>query len=780
MGDPIEIAAFQQAFGETAENQFCAVGSVKTNIGHLDTAAGAASFIKAVQAVRHQKIPPSLHYQRPNPEIDFENSPFYVANELSDWLSPNRPRRAGVSSLGVGGTNAHVVVEEAPQPVEGADRTRPYELLVVSAKTREAAENAVQRLSAHFTETDRCNFADAAYTLQVGRVPMKYRAAFVCRDQEHAKELLSNSAPKLVASPESEPRVAFMFSGQGSQYVGMAKGLYDSEPVFRDAVDRCLDALQRDPGLDLRPILFPDEANSADAEAKLNDTRFTQPALFVVEYAMAQLWMSWGIEPVALAGHSLGEYVAAVLAGVFDVEDGVRLVAERGRLIGSLPRGKMVAVSLDAEEAHRYETDGVCLAAVNAPQLCVLSGPSDSIDKLTERLQSDGANPRVLRTSHAFHSSMMDPVLDVFRQRVAAVSMRAPKLAFVSNVTGTWITASEAVDPDYWARHIRSAVRFAENVQCIAADGRTAFLEVGPSNTLANLAQLTLADEAGHVAISSLPHSKDKTPDAAAVLEALGQLWSNGCEPDWQAFHGDARRRRIALPTYSFAKTRCWLEPAASTKRNDRGLERCPMDDWFYVPNWRQVMPSAGPAPGSGSHVLLFASQHPLCEELARRLRAGGARLSVVRPAQNFELIGPGSYALRPGERDDYEKLRDALKENSPTHVVHAWGIGAGQQPGLDVDDALKLGFFSLLSFAQAWADQALDDSTRLVVVSDGVFSVRGDEVLNPTQAAMLGPVRVIPEEFTGLSTRLVDLDLSASRSDWVRRGAMHTFRTRV
>ncbi|HEX9668979.1 MAG TPA: beta-ketoacyl synthase N-terminal-like domain-containing protein, partial [Thermoanaerobaculia bacterium] len=531
LGDPIELTALTEAFrAGTDRAGFCALGSVKSNLGHTDAAAGVAGLLKTVLALENRELPPSLHFRAPNPKLGLPGSPFYVAAALAPWEPPvGTPRRAGVSSFGIGGTNAHLVLEEAPVPEPGPRPSRPAQLLLVSAKTPAALEEATARLAARLDRADGWSdeeLADAAFTLQGGRKAMRHRRAVVCRGRAGAAAALRGADPWRLAAGaclgEVTP-VCFLLPGQGAQHVGMGKELYAAEPAFRDALDRCCELLAPELGLDLRALLYPPAgADREDAARRLEQTALAQPALFAVEAALAELWASWGVRPRALLGHSLGEYVAAYLAGVFSLADGLRLVAARGRLMQALPAGAMLAVPLGEEEVKellgKEEGGGVSLAAVNAPSACVVSGPADAVDAFAARLAERQIAARRLHTSHAFHSAMMEPAVAAFRAVVETVPLRPPGLPYLSNVTGGWITAAEATDPGYWARHLRQTVRFGDGLATLLAGDPALVLEVGPGQTLSTFARRQPA--AADRVVPSLPRAKDRRPELDTLLGA--------------------------------------------------------------------------------------------------------------------------------------------------------------------------------------------------------------------------------------------------------------------
>lgn len=563
LGDPIEIAGLTRAFrSATSAKGFCAIGSVKPNVGHLDTASGVTGLMKAALAVRTGRIPPSLHFERSNPAIDFADSPFFVNTHLSEWRGPSGPRRAGVSAFGVGGTNAHVVLEEAPVPEAPASRSS--ELLVLSAKTPTALDAAAANLARHLAEKPDANLGNVAFTLQVGRRHFAHRRALVCADVAQAVSDLTGPSRRPVTKAGDLPlsSVAFLFPGQGSQYAGMAREIYESEERFRQEVDRCCGLLAPELAKNVLDLLCaPATEGETSEKSAIHRTGLAQPALFVVEYALARLWESWGVRPAAMLGHSVGEFVAATLAGVFSLEDALALVAARGWLIEGLPEGSMLAVRMEEEQLAAVARPGLSLAAVNAPSLCVLSGPPDVIEGLRKELAERGIAHRRLQTSHAFHSEMMDPVVTPFEDLVKSVRLRPPSIPFVSSVTGTWIRAEEATDPAYWSAHLRKPVRFAPAVATLLKEKDRALLEVGPGQTLSLHARRHPGKTSGHVVLSSLGHPEDHESDRACLLRAAGELWVFGVAIDWQGLQAGRDLCRVPLPTYPFERSRHWIGP---------------------------------------------------------------------------------------------------------------------------------------------------------------------------------------------------------------------------
>jgi len=565
-----------QAFRtRTTKKAFCGIGSLKTNIGHIDTAAGVAGFIKTVLALKHKEVPPSLHYEVPNPEIDFANSPFFVNAKLSKWSANGSPRRAGVSSLGVGGTNAHVILEEAPN-LEPSGKSRPWQLLLQSARTNDALNIATANLAKFLKQNPDLNLADVAYTFQVGRRGFNRRRMLVCRDRDDAVSALEHLDPERVftqGNADGDRSVVFMFPGGGAQYVNMGLGLYQEESVFRKHVEECLELLKARLDVDLRRVLYPGQEMSEEAAELLEKPSLGLPALFTIEYALAKLWMSWGLEPAAMIGHSMGEYTAACLAGIVPLENALALVVLRGRLFEKLPEGSMLSVPLSEEDAHGFMCEGLSIAAINGPSLCVVSGAKAGIDHMEKALAAKDIDSTRLHISVAAHSPLVESILGEFGQFLKTLDFKEPRIPYISNVTGRWITAEEVTNPDYWVRHLRQTVRFSEGLQELLRKPGQILLEVGPGNTLSTFSrQQSTGALSSAAAVCSLRRPKDSQSDAAFLLNTLGRLWLAGVRISWPGFYSDEQRRRVSLPTYAFEHQRYWIDPgkqvqAASLQR---------------------------------------------------------------------------------------------------------------------------------------------------------------------------------------------------------------------
>lgn len=768
LGDPIEVAALTTAYGaNSTDTGWCAIGSVKPNIGHLGHAAGVAGVIKTTLALENGFIPPIVNFTKPNPAIDFDNSPFYVNTALSAWKANGNPRRAGVSAFGMGGTNGHLVMEEPPVSVRERRPARSAHLLQVSARTDTALAASAKRLAGHLAQaseysTTELDLADVAFTLRAGRRRLGERLAVVAKNPEDAAAALADPKRWISGSVGSKPaRVALMFSGQGSQYAGMGAELYEAEPVFREAVDHCCEVLRPELDLDLRTVMFA--TGDESAEERLQNTALTQPALFTIEYALAVLWKSWGIEADAMVGHSIGEYVAATLAGVFELDDALRVVAARGRLMAGMPRGAMLAVQLEEEKLRQRLPQDVCIATVNGPTACVVAGPAEPVAAFAAELAASHIGSRPLRTSHAFHSTMMEPVLAEFRSIVAAVAPRAARVPFLSNLTGDWITPAQASDPTYWARQLREAVRFGDCLATLLSDDDWLLVECGPGRQLCGLVRLqrTTGDTK---ALPSLPQRDSKDTDLATISEAAGTLWAVGVELDAEAF--GAPGYRIPLPTYPWERKRYWVEPDAVTAdpaaRGRSG--RQPLERWFAMPVWRQLPPVRPAALSQRCLVFTDSTTDPLLTALTDQ----GSEVITVRRGTAFEISATGrEYSIRPASRQDYSLLIADLvaKGGVPARILHAWTLPAEAASGPESAwQQQDRGLFSLLFLAQALAEAVAGQELLLDVLTTGTQDVTGGDLRRPEHATVAGIAKVVPLEMSWLKVRHIDLDPAV---DW-------------
>ena len=784
LGDPIEFSALTSAFAGAPGGR-CALGSVKSNIGHLDAAAGVAGLIKTVLMVEHGVLPPSLHYTEPNPRIVLDGSPFYVNTRLTPWPEDGgQPRRAGISSFGLGGTNAHVIVEQAPHAVreEQVGPAEAEQLFVLSARSPEALESVTDRLCDHLRSHSELASADVARTLQRGRKALPYRRVLAGAGLGEIVESLETRTDGRVltaATPTAEHRpVAFVFSGFGSQFPGMAAGLYSSEPVFTETVDRCAALLEPLLGTDIRTAMFggPDSQAAKPTEfadllrqpelstIPLNQPRLGYPAVFVVEYALARLWSSWGVLPEAMIGHSLGEYVAACISGVFSLADALRLVAERAFLIEGLNRGAMLAVALPEASVAAYVRDGVSVASVNGPRSCVLSGTVEGITAAGAELAANGIATRRLNIGFAFHSPLMDPVVEPYAKLVRTVRLKPPTRPFISNVTGTWITDAEATDPGYWAKHLRATVRFADGVSTLWSVPGIVAVEIGPAPALTpDLIQHPDAP-VDRVVIPSLPGPSRRHTDRAALLTAAGRLWLAGAADPFPPIRS---ARRVPLPTYPFEHRAYWLEPGEAASASASAHRRTgSFPQWFYAPSWQRLAPARADATVSpvGQSWLVFADGQGVGRRLADRLRRQGATVRVVRIGTGWIRENSDEYVIAPGEPTHYAKLVAALRADGslPDRIVHCWAVDRDAQQSMTargVRQLLERAFHSAVWWAQASDADLSARPRRWDFVSTEVCSVLGDEAVCPPKAAVQGLHRVLSQEYPPLVATHIDLD---------------------
>jgi acyl transferase domain-containing protein/thioesterase domain-containing protein/acyl carrier protein len=779
VGDPIEVAALTQAYRQgTDKVNYCALGSVKTNIGHTDTAAGVASFIAVAKAMQAGEIPPLLHFKSGNPACDFERTPFYLNAERIAWNPPQGvPRRAGVSSLGVGGTNGHIVVEQAPPRGASGVPTRRFQVLVQSARSMKSLDAGSKTLAAHFKARPGTHLADAAYTLQAGRQAMQLRRVVVADSTTDAAAALVDTQRVITETASDTQRsVAFMFAGGGAQHPDMGKGLYDSEPVYHRAVDECLGILQSRLQLDLKPLLFPPAGQHEVAAEELQRPSLALPALFTTQYAQAKLWQSWGIEPNAMIGHSMGEYTAAHLAGVFSLADALTLVELRGRLFETLPEGAMLSVPLpEAELLPLLTADlaDVSIGVINGPRLCVASGPVASIEALQARLAGMDIDAARVRINVAAHSPMLEPILAEFSAFLRGITMRAPTVAVISNFSGKPITAAEATSPEYWVRHLRHTVRFADGVQELLADESRVLLEVGPGRTLSSLARSHPARKMTQPIVTSMRHPEEAVDDQAFMLGAFGRLWAVGTDVDWSKLREGETRHRIELPTYCFDHQRHWVEPGVTgvLAPEDRPLhKRKDLSQWFYQPVWQRSMGSPAVVAHTGTtprRTLVLSDGSGFADRLSQRLRDAGDEVIVASIGKAWREVDARNVVVDAKNANDIERLFAHVLAVSPppSRIVHLWNLDSA-----DVETTLQRGFYRLLQIAQIIGREDLSDPLALMVVTRRAQRVAGESDLDPVKATLLGPCKVIPREFPNMRCVLVDVDAPAASSPLERR----------
>ncbi|MDP2390900.1 MAG: SDR family oxidoreductase [Acidobacteriota bacterium] len=745
LGDPIEVSALTQAFGTGPRPGSCRIGAVKTNIGHLDTAAGVAGLIKTTLALENESIPATVHFTAPNPKIDFSSTPFVVNAARTAWPRSATPRRAGVSSFGIGGTNAHAILEEAPAPPERPLRTSPR-LFVLSARSRAALDRAAVRLSSHLASSGG-RPDDVAWTLGVGRKAFAHGGFVVADSTSDLATALTSGRITTGERPASPPKIAFVFPGQGAQQVGAGRELYRDEAVFRSAFDACADALIAAGAPDVRPLLFREP--TPEAEGVLRQTVHAQAVLFAIGCALDALWRSWGIVPGAVIGHSSGEYAAAVSAGLLSLVDAAKVVAARARLMDRMAPGVMAAVGLGEEELRSLLPAGLHIASVNTPALCTVTGDAAALTALEEQLTGRGVMIRRLQTAHAFHSPAVDSVLPEFRSAFEDVTFHAPQVAFYSAVLGARADLATLDDPALWVQQARQPVLFGAAVEALLADGFTTLVELGPGTTLTGLARQARTKPVATIAGLS------REGDCRAQLGALGQLWLQGAEVRWDAVFAADQPCRIPLPTYPFEPTRHWLESIAGSA-GAKGVS-----DWFYVPTWEQSPPLVDTtlAPLSGrwlvfarsavGNLTLLGSASPGPDQpLIDELRSRGATVTAVTPDGGADFVELLARLERDGQ--------------FPDRVLHCWTVGA------DAATVQELGFNAMCRFVRALAHHG-GAVREITLLTSGLADVHGHEALSPHTACLLGLVGAIPHEYPGTACRIVDIDANVKMPDVAR-----------
>ncbi|SFL28354.1 type I polyketide synthase [Shimia haliotis] len=774
LGDPIEVAALTEAFRETTEETaYCRIGSVKTNIGHLDTAAGAASLIKTSLALHNKQMPPSLGFEKPNPAIDFASSPFAVNAALTDWTLRKGPRRAGVNSLGVGGTNAHVIVDEAPERAPSEESDWPFQLIAISGRTNKALEANAANLAAHLRANPDQPLADVAHTLLNGRRKFEKRRVVVAESHEEAANLLESGNLLRVFNHSAEaeaPEVVFMFPGGGAQYVGMGRDLYETEPVFAEWMDRGFEVLA-DKGGDRLRALWLAQGDTSEAEEALKTPSLQLPLIMMVEYALAQLWISWGIRPAALIGHSMGENTAACLAGVMSFEDCLELVQLRGQLFDTVPAGGMLSVPLPLGEVKARLGGDLDIASVNAPALTVVSGPDAALDQLATELAAEEIDTQRVPINIAAHSRMLEPILARFGDYLRSIQLHAPKLPIISNRTGAALLESEATDPEYWVAHLRNTVLFADGVTALSQVANRVYLEVGPGKALSSLVKMHGQVKADKV-LSALRHVDDEIADDAYFLATLGRLWACGVAVDFDQYWGGVPRQRVVLPTYAFQRSRYFIEPGTDQiDTADHLLIRLEdTADWTYAPVWRPKLAEcefdvATELADAPKHAwLIFTDAGGTGAALAGQLRGAGHDVVTVRTGDAFAADGPDGYVLAPERgREGYDALIADLMARGrvPDRVVHLWLLTENEshRPGSSFFHRnQEQGFMSLFFLAQAITDENLPRPLHVTAISSGAVRVRNEILPYPEKSTVLGAVQVIPRELPGMTTALIDV----------------------
>ncbi|WP_018753418.1 type I polyketide synthase [Paenibacillus sanguinis] len=777
LGDPIEFEGLKLAFNSVKKG-FCALGSVKTNTGHLNQAAGVTGFIKTVLSLYHKELVPALHFKKANSKIDFENSPFYVNTELKRWeRTGNTPLRAGVSAFGIGGTNAHVVLEEAPSR-QPSGQGRGAHLITLSAQSDVSLQFMTSELADFLELKADVNLADVAYTLQTGRNLFNYRRHLVVTNVQEAVEALrSETSDKRKVhthfSREKNRPVVFLFPGQGSQYVNMGRDLYKQEVVFRTELDRCFAILNHLGCSHLQNVLYP-TGDVAAAEEEICKTENAQPLIFAFEYALAKLLLNIGIQPHAMIGYSFGEYVAACLADVFTLEDALKLIVARGKLMQRVTEGAMLSIPLSESKVLPYLPPDVSLAVDNGTS-CIVAGTIDSIDAFERRMKEEHVLCMRVKTSLAGHSLLMDEILEPFEQLVRSVGLRKPQRPYISDLTGRWITDQEATDPMYWIRHLRETVRFAAGVEELAKTSNLVFLEVGPGRNLSNLIGRFVDEKKGQNIVDLIRNAQRQVADSEHLLSKLGWLWAYGVTIDWNSFYKGSVRHRLNLPTYAFDRKRYWVDGSAAESsrvlRSHSNIGKSKdTTSWGYIPTWKRTADLQEEANNERVSWLFLTSQESIGQSLAEHFVKRGETVVTVELGTWFSVHNDQRIVLNPANAQDYDAVLKHLNQSEKRlyKIVHAWSLSEETRTMTPevVHDAQTLGFYSLLYLAQAMNRVRTKHDYEITILTDNLYVVNGDEVIQAEKATLLGGVTVIPQEYPAIRCRSIDID-HVNRSEW-------------
>jgi acyl transferase domain-containing protein/acyl carrier protein len=768
LGDPIEIEALTGGFN-TQSRQYCAIGSVKTNIGHLDTAAGVAGFIKAVLALHHKAIPPSLNYEIPNPRIDFPRTPFYVNTTLKEWDGAARPLRAAVNSLGIGGTNVFILLEEGapPQPIKQPEKPQ---LLLLSAPTATGLEKIKSNITHYLEQHPDTNLQHMAFTLSAGRRHSRYRAYCAAQHAEEALSILSDSDSRQYKTFDSKgknPDIVFLFQGLGSQYVNMGKELYHSMDVFRQELDACFAILKELSPVDFKGILYPHGGENPD-DPGIHEPDIAQPILFSFEYAVAATLKHLGIQPYAVMGYSFGEYVAACVAGVFSLRNALELVVNRGRMIGSLPAGGMLSCPLPKEDILPFLNNDLFLAIDNG-ESCVVAGTIPALEQLEGSMKAKKLFTVRLPSGHALHSQLMGPLEQTFTQMVDSLNPQEATIPMISNVTGTWAAADELADPSYWFQHLSQPVLFDDGVRCLLEKKNTLIIEIGAGSDLTALMRKHVKPRPDVEMLNLFPAKERGMSSRDYVLGRLGGMWSRGAAINWKRFYSEEPVQRIPLPTYPFDKKRYWIDgnplKHLAAQEKSRGLHKKErIDDWFYIPSWKRSIPQnrSLQVNGDGEHWLAFVDRSPFCRELVERLKARGIQLSLVYPGDTYQAGDDNIFQIDPKNKEDYNTLLNEIGKTGtpPQTILHLWSLSGDEGETGDSFDAYQYkNLYSLLFLVHGLEDCPFKMELALNIVSGGCYDVTGKEMLRPEGATIGGAVKVIGQEYPYLSVRHIDIE---------------------
>ena len=769
VGDPIEVSSLTEAFSQyTEDKQYCALGSVKTNIGHTDVASGVASLIKTSMSLKYGKIPASLNYNESNPAINFEESPFFVNTKTRDWERNGTPRRALINSFGVGGTNACVILEEPPQPQKTEERDQ-YDAMFLSAHNKNSFETYCKDLK-NFIETQPdINLNQLAHTSRVARKAMKYKGVFPFMNREDLLKSLEKSSPvKQITTDNKE--LVFMFPGQGNQFINMGRELYQTVPDFKECVDHCSTILKSIINIDIRSIIFPSEEDMEKSKKQIDDTYITQPAIFMISYAMATTLQNYGIKPDKLIGHSVGEYVAAAVSGIMSLEDALKAVAVRGKLVFDLPQGSMLAVLMSEEDLLKILPKELCVAVINSPELVVVSGETEHIDAFAKKLKEDSVFNKKLPTSHAFHSSMMEPCLDEFSEFFKSVTLNTPKIPVISTVTGQLMTNEQAQDRQYWINHVVDPVRFGAAADQVLVYDSAVFFECGPGQSLESAIKRRLNKDIKHAVISTL---NDKTDAVISMDNALGKLWMENITVDFETRFNSSEFEKMSFPLLPFNR-RSYLVDFSSKKSSSatpgENLKTPIVEDWYYTPTWKKTSaidyrPKIKREQIATSEKWVIFAEGDLSKAIIQNLREQNKEYFTVHKGNSYSEDG-NSFTIDASSKDDYSKVFKFLKEDDTLlKIVYSWSYKYNKAKNRltleNAEENLNNNFYNILYLQKGILSNNITDNVRLVTLINDGFDVVGTGYSNPEKTLAIGPTKVFYKEHIGISTQLINITLA-------------------
>ena len=773
LGDSIEIEALNEVFGNGKAGS-CAIGSVKSNIGHLDTAASVAGFIKTVLAIKNKQIPASLHFTEPNPRIDFNNGPFYVNNTLKNWDNQCGPLRAGVSAFGIGGTNAHVVLQEAPG-VQTSSESRKEQLIVLSAKNQTSLKESAVKLAEFLKKNKEVSLSDVTFTLQNGRDRFKYRKTFVCDSIDNAIDLLTKDVSTEGTTTEVQEdlqNIIFMFPGQGSQYIDMCKDLYLNEKVFKDTVEECLTIAKKYSSEDFRSVLFPNQEQETTTLKSINNTEYAQPLLFIIEYSIARLFNQWGIKPDYMIGHSIGEYAAACLSGVFSLEDAMRLVIKRGELMGKVDEGSMLSIDVGREQLQPLLdlNDTIDLAVINSETALVVSGRNQDIEAFQKQVENAGYQSKKVHTSHAFHSYMMDGILNEFENEFSNISINEPQIPYISNVTGELVSYGQINKASYWSQHLRGTVDFLKGTETLLKMGNACLIEVGPGRALSNYVNESKSVDEGYHIINVVRHPKQEINDQKYIIEKLGNLWTKGVKINWNGYYSNEERNRVSLPTYSFEKL-CYTTDFNMDKLFNSQLQfdnsskaESSTKNLINISNWkRTLLPNIAVELTENSfNFLVFSGDESFSASLIQKLVSYGQNVIQVKSGNSFEVLEEGIFQVNMALAEDVMQLWKHLSQNgiSVKEIIYCTALSK-ELPAVNYDSIqgkLNDGYLGLSNVAKSIASTAHSENINITVIGNHLANVFEVDVIDPLKSIIHAPARIIPSEISNVKCKVIDI----------------------